>query len=148
MYSADHFHQFLLPSRISQGPWGPLQAVEVYAGKEGWRFYSNVMLPSHLIIRIRSCCLVCFQIFKWWTGEGKEWGWGRPRLRVVRHFSSGLAKRAKRERAWKSPHARKGDTRRGERKMRDYRQSPSICFCFFGCRLIDFILKPALLNKQ
>ena len=26
---------------------------------------------------------------------------------------------------WKSPHARKSDTRWGERKMRDYRQSPS-----------------------
>ena len=38
------------------------------------------------------------------------------RLRVVPHFSSGIVKRAKRERAWKSPHARKGDTRRGERK--------------------------------
>ena len=42
------------------------------------------------------------------------------RLRVVPHFSSGIVERAKRERAWKSPHARKGDTRRGERKMRDY----------------------------
>ena len=33
------------------------------------------------------------------------------RLRVVLHFSSGIVERAKRERAWKSPHARKGDTR-------------------------------------
>ena len=39
------------------------------------------------------------------------------RLRVVPHFSSGIVQRAKRERAWKSPHARKGDTRRGERKF-------------------------------
>ena len=39
------------------------------------------------------------------------------RLRVVPDFSSGIVERAKRERAWKSPHARKGDTRRGERKM-------------------------------
>ena len=46
-----------------------------------------------------------------------------PRLRAVPHFSSGIVERAKRERAWKSTHARKGDTRRGERKMRDYRQS-------------------------
>ena len=36
------------------------------------------------------------------------------RLRVVPHFSSGIVEQAKRERAWKSPHARKGDTRRGE----------------------------------
>ena len=47
------------------------------------------------------------------------------RLRVVPHFSSGIVGRAKREHAWKSPHERKGDTRRGERKMRDCRQSPS-----------------------
>ena len=32
------------------------------------------------------------------------------RLRVVPHFSSGIVERAKRERAWKSPHARKADT--------------------------------------
>ena len=32
------------------------------------------------------------------------------RLRVVPHFSSGIVERAKRKRAWKSPHARKGDT--------------------------------------
>ena len=31
------------------------------------------------------------------------------RLRVVPHFSSGIVERTKRERAWKSPHARKGD---------------------------------------
>ena len=32
------------------------------------------------------------------------------RLRVDSHFFSGIAERAKRQRAWKSPHARKGDT--------------------------------------
>ena len=36
----------------------------------------------------------------------------KSRLRVVPHFSSGIVEQAKRERAWKSPHARKGDTRR------------------------------------
>ena len=36
----------------------------------------------------------------------------RYRLRVVPHFSSQIV-----ERAWKSLHARKGDTRRGERKV-------------------------------
>ena len=44
----------------------------------------------------------------------------KGRLWAVPHFSSGIVERAKRERAWKSLHARKGDTRRGERKMRDY----------------------------
>ena len=38
------------------------------------------------------------------------------RLRVVTYFSSGIV-----EHPWKSPHERKGDTRWGERKMRDYR---------------------------
>ena len=44
--------------------------------------------------------------------------WYPLRLWVVPHFSSGIVERAKRECAWKSSHARKGDTRRGERKMR------------------------------
>ena len=39
------------------------------------------------------------------------------RLRVVPHFSSGIVERSKREPAWKSSHARTGDTRRGERKI-------------------------------
>ena len=43
------------------------------------------------------------------------------RVQVVPHFSSGIVGQAKRERAWKLPRARKGDTRRGERKMRDCR---------------------------
>ena len=38
------------------------------------------------------------------------------RLWVVPYFSSGIE-----EHAWKSPHVRKGDTRLGERKLRDYR---------------------------
>ena len=40
------------------------------------------------------------------------------RLRVVSYFSSGIIERAKRERAWKSPHAWKGDAR-GEREKAD-----------------------------
>ena len=40
------------------------------------------------------------------------------------HFSSGIVEWVKREDAWKSPHGRKA-RRGGERKMRDYRQSPS-----------------------
>ena len=34
----------------------------------------------------------------------------KTRLRVVPHFSSGIVERAKRERTWKSPHARKAST--------------------------------------
>ena len=48
------------------------------------------------------------------------------RLRVVPHFSSGKVEQAKRERAWKSPHARKDDTRRGERRI-----------IFLACRLFS-----------
>ena len=47
------------------------------------------------------------------------------RLRVVPHFSSEIVEQAKCEHAWKSPHVRKGGTRREEREMRHYRQSPS-----------------------
>ena len=36
------------------------------------------------------------------------------RLQVVPHFSSGIVERAKCECVWKSPHARKGNTRQGE----------------------------------
>ena len=59
-----------------------------------------------------------------------ERAWKSPHTRkgntrVVPHFSSRIVEQAKRERAWKSPHARKGDTWRRKRKMRDYRQSPS-----------------------
>ena len=43
------------------------------------------------------------------------------RLRVVPHFPSGIVERTKLERAWKSPHARKGDTRWGERKIGNLR---------------------------
>ena len=47
--------------------------------------------------------------------EGSPWESIRLffRLRVVPRLSSRIVERAKRERAWKSPHARKGDTRRG-----------------------------------
>ena len=47
------------------------------------------------------------------------------RLRVFPLFPSGIVERAKSERTWKSSNARKA-TRRGEREMRDYRQSPSL----------------------
>ena len=36
---------------------------------------------------------------------------------VVPYFSSGIVERAKRERAWKSPHARKGDTHTLDRRV-------------------------------
>ena len=42
------------------------------------------------------------------------------RLRVVPHVSSGIVERAKRERAWKSPHARRGNTRRGDFHARSH----------------------------
>ena len=62
------------------------------------------------------------------------------RLRVVPYFSSGIVERAKRERAWKSTHARKGDSRRGERKMR----GPS----FFSLPATMHYTKKTTINKQ
>ena len=62
--------------------------------------------------------------------------WVSYRLLAVLHFSSGIVERAKRERAWKSPHARKGDTRRGERKMRYLARSGDKLF-FDLIQLID-----------
>ena len=52
-------------------------------------FFSYLLLQ---VIRLLSCIL------------------SEDRLLVVPHFSSGIVERAKRERAWKSPHVRKGDT--------------------------------------
>ena len=93
-----------------------------------------------IVFHLRSNMRV--NVFFWSPGRAKMkhsiiyhrliWDWNHDnvtaRVRVVPHFSSGIVERAKREREWKSPHARKGDTRRGERKMRDYRQSLSIWF--------------------
>ena len=42
-----------------------------------------------------------------WSERRAGWDYGETRLRVVPHFSSGIVERAKREGAWKSPHARK-----------------------------------------
>ena len=53
-------------------------------------------------------------VTRWFGGE--RWpvdSHFHPGLRVVHNFSSGIVERAKRERALKSPCARKGDTRRG-----------------------------------
>ena len=80
------------------------------------------------------------------------------RLQVVPHFSSGIVERAKRERAWKSPHARKGDTRRGERKiflssrrvsrkngglLVVYVLGPNLCLLFWVHALISLFKKPS-----
>ena len=65
------------------------------------------------------------------------------RLRVVPHFSSGIVKRAKRERAWKSAHARKGDTRWGERNDGDGYENDTLkvnspCFKLYRAYSISF----------
>ena len=54
------------------------------------------------------------------------------RLQVVPHFSSGIVERTKRERAWKSPHARKGDTRQGESNLIFSLSPPRIAFLAWG----------------
>ena len=67
---------------------------------------------------------VTFNMSWTWTSFPKDWDISEAkninrncnddksfRLRAVHHFSSRIVERVKRERAWKSPHARKGDTR-------------------------------------
>ena len=54
----------------------------------------NLPLKLNLLLLLYAACLLLLKI----------------RLRVVPHFSSGIVERVKRERKWKSPHARKGDT--------------------------------------
>ena len=79
-----------------------------------WRAVCYTLLSCYLFYR------PCKQAL---LGYPEVRGWGREkgkscrqsalgRLRVVAHFSSGIVGRAKREWAWKSPHARKGDTLR------------------------------------
>ena len=71
-----------------------------------------------------------------------------PTTRVVPHLSSGIVERAKRERTWKSPHARKGDTRRGERKIifslpkKQLCRSITLFSTFLWRPLHDYDLKP------
>ena len=57
-------------------------------------------------------------------------GFNFIRLRVVPHFSSGIVERAIRERAWKSTHARKGDTQREREKNFFIFLSPAACRLF------------------
>ena len=63
------------------------------------------------------------------------------RLRVVPYFSSGIVERAKCEHVWKSPHTRKGNTWRGEKKWRSLiflsprRVSPFLAWGDFHARL-------------
>ena len=67
------------------------------------------------------------------------------RLQVVPHFSSGIVERAKCECAWKSSHARKGNTRQGERKMRD----PRVAFsCIHGVIFMHTHVFLALLSLR
>ena len=66
-------------------------------------YFSHMMADRVTVDARKFLTLLCWKI----TILGRD-----SRLRVVPHFSSGIVERAKRERAWKSPHARKDDTRR------------------------------------
>ena len=70
--------------------------------------------------------------------SGLDLGCNENRLRAVPHFSSGIVERAKRERARKSPHARKGDTRRGREKWKI--SPPRVAFSRVGwfSRALEF----------
>ena len=61
------------------------------------------------------------------------------RLRVVPHFSLGIVERAKRERAWKSPHARKGDTAKSiSIKFPECKQMINEAWVFSNCLFVFF----------
>ena len=65
-------------------------------------YFRSSLLSTHAKKRIRTFWNRIFLI--------RRVGVDGARLRVVPHFSSGIVERAVRERALKSPHARKGDT--------------------------------------
>ena len=79
--------------------------------------------PSPISQQVASTLLLLQKRIWYFTFTVKP-GHAYPRLRVVPHFSSGIVEREKRERAWKSLHTRKGDTRRGEKKI------PAACSLF------------------
>ena len=103
-----------------------------YSGVDGFTFDQSTgwfLQLVHFSFRfvlltcsIKTQCLLCFsnlvpQLFPRISDlfSSRKPGWNfsyepKARLRVVPHFSSGIfIERTKRERAWKSPHARKGD---------------------------------------
>ena len=99
--------------------WSMIKSQPTPITKEGtsqsnhhWTFFARLLLHT-----VTGSILNSYTDLPFFTGHF--------RLPVVPHFSSEIVERVKRERAWKSPHTGKGDMRQGERKMRDYRQSPS-----------------------
>ena len=82
------------------GSWG---GINNNSAPEMWFLApTHPYLEASLLSSITTLLIIaCYNHKSWWV-----------RLRVVPHFSSGIVERAKRERAWKSPHARKGYTRR------------------------------------
>ena len=55
------------------------------------------------------------------------------RLQVVPHFSSGIVERAKRERTWKSPHLRKGNTHVGW-----FSRALAFCSLYYPWKIRDY----------
>ena len=99
--------------------WSMIKSQPTPITKEGtsqsnhhWTFFTRLLLHT-----VTGSILNSYTDLPFFTGHF--------RLPVVPHFSSEIVERVKHKHAWKSPHTGKGDTRRGERKMRDYRQSPS-----------------------
>ena len=66
------------------------------------------------------------------------------RLRVVAHFSSGIVERTKRERAWKSPHPKKGYMRRGDFSL----SPPRVAFSRVGVIFTRAHVSLALLSLR
>ena len=95
--------------------WSMIKSQPTPITKEGtsqsnhhWTFFTRLLLHT-----VTGSILNSYTDLPFFTGHFY-------RLPVVPHFSSEIVEWAKRERVWKSPHAGKGDTRRGERKMRPF----------------------------
>ena len=102
----------------------------------------------HWYLLVYTVCFViytffhnCEQLFLCFTEFG-----GSSRRRVVPHFSSGIEKRAKRERAWKSPHTRKA-RRSGEREKWGLHTKPKL-LTLHGRPILDCEVRiPFQINK-
>ena len=105
LYDRVSVNQFSLPSKGKATL--PLQSVK------GWRRISR---PKRWTVGIRIWIeKLDFFLLDSWSRKSQRLFWIKtaPVIDYEKsHFSSGIVERAKRERAWKSPHARKGDTRR------------------------------------
>ena len=71
------------------------------------KLLKSQLLQRHCNFQGWECSVIWHVLLNKFKDQNKK---NNPRLRVFPHFSSGIVEQAKGEWAWKSPHARKGDT--------------------------------------